>query len=252
MHDYWLTPNLCHEPTVSFTGSTLSSHCLGHNVRARLPPTINPDPKPFSTWVAPPPGWFYGNWKATYTSQPAYFSMQNMQYDFSPVFPQSTSTPGRNNDITSFQLANQSTVFTAYGIDTPRRSKDPSLGPEWDAVYDFTGMGALATVTNTWQIIAWGYDTLGDGYLVLYETPVAATGASSGLDIESRSENGPSLETLIRIYSALTALGNEELTGLVYSMQKQVVDGRRSGTPPVQCDIACVNNTGLPPGIILW
>ena len=166
-----------------------------------------------------------------------------MQYDASPVFPQSTTLPGQNNDLTSFQLANQSALFTAYGIDTPRRSNNPSLGPEWEAVYDFVGTGALAAVNNTWELLAWGYDTHGDGYLVIYETPVASNGAPSGLDIESRSEDGPSPQTLNGIYDALVRLGNEELTGLVRSTQRLVRDGRRSGTPPVQCDAACVNNT---------
>ena len=169
-----------------------------------------------------------------------------MQWDVSPVFPQSTTLPGQNNDLTSYMLANQSAVFTAYGFDAPRRSSDPSLGPEWDGVYDFIGVGALAAFNNSWEILAWGYDTRGDGYTVFYETPVAANGAPSGLDIDSRSENGPSPQTLNSIYDALMRLGNKELTGLVHSMRKLVMDGLRTGIPPVQCDITCVNNTNAP------
>lgn len=40
----------------------------------------------------------------------------------------------------------------------------------------------------------------------------------------------------------LLALGNAELSGLVGSVQKLTVDGRRTGMTPVQCDAACVNN----------
>ena len=172
-----------------------------------------------------------------------------MQYDGSPVFPQSDTLPGQNNDLTSYTLANQTEVLTAYGIDTPRRSNDPSLGPEWEAVYDFVGTGGLATVNNTWEMLAWGYDTYGDGYHVVDETPVARTGAPAGLDILSRSEGGPSTETLKEIYGALVQLDNAELTELVHSTRKLIVDGNRSGSPPVACDTACVNNTdaNLPP-----
>ena len=98
-------------------------------------------------------------------------------------------------------------------------------------------------------MLAWGYDTYGEGCHVVYETPVARTGAPAGLDILSRSECGPSTETLKGIYSALVQLNNAELTGLVHSSRKLVVDGKRSGSPPVACDTACVNNTyaNLPP-----
>ncbi|CAL1699634.1 unnamed protein product [Somion occarium] len=123
--------------------------CANSKARARLPPTINPNPKSALDWIAPPPGWFYGNWKVTYTSQPTYLPFDNMQYDSSPVFPQSATLPGQNNDLTSYQTANSSTILTVYGIDTPRRSNDPSLGPEWDVVYDFVGMGNLAAINNS-------------------------------------------------------------------------------------------------------
>lgn len=244
--------SLSHRPVrLLITGLSLTvdsaflGHCSNHTVTVRLPPTINPDPKMFSSWVAPPPGWFYGNWKVTYTSQPVYLPLQNMQYDGSPVFPQSSTLPGQNNDLTSYQLANDSTVFTAYGIDTPRRSNDPSLGAEWEAVYDFVGTGSLAATNNTWELLAWGYDTRGDGYMAIYETPVAESGQPSGLDILSRSENGPGAGTLKGIYDALLTLGNTELSGLVHSTQKLVIDGQRTGMPPVQCDVGCVNNINV-------
>lgn len=223
------------------------ARCSNQKVQARLPPTVAPNTSLFSSWVAPPPGWFYGNWKVTYTSQPAYFPFHNFQWDSSPLFPQSTGLPGQNNDLTSYQLANDSTVVTAYGIDTPRRSNDPSLGPEWDSVYDFDGTGALASVNNSWELLAWGYDTCGDAYTIIYETPVVAINSLSGLDIDSRSEHRPSPKTLEGIYDALTHLNNTELTELVRTTRKLVVDGRRTELPPVECDARCVDNTNLPP-----
>lgn len=217
--------------------------CRPRTVEARLPPTINPDPSRFLSWAPAPPGWIYGNWIITHTSQPSYFSLVNFQADTSPIFPQSAETPGQNNDLTSFQLAGSTTIHTAYGIDTPRRSNQKSLGPEWDHVYDFVGAGALSAVNNTWELLAWGYDTCGIGYLVIYETPVAATGAPAGLDIESKIDTGPSKETLREIYSALRGLGNEELTRLVGQTVPLVQNGARTGVDPVVCGVDCLNNT---------
>lgn len=221
----------------------LPDPCPSRKVEVRLPPTINPDPKSYLSWVSPPPGWFYGNWAITYSSQPSYLTLQNFQYDASPVFPQSAEIPGQNNDLTSFQVPNSSTIYTAYGIDTPRRSTQESLGPEWDHVYDFAGTGAIAAVNNTWELLAWGYDTCGVGYMVIYETAVAANDSPSSLDIESRLDVGPSHETLVEIYEQLRGLGSEELTNLVEETVQLVQNGDRRGLGPVSCDAACINNT---------
>ena len=232
--------------TILSVASTASNpiHCAKSSVEVRLPPTINPEPKTFSSWVPPPSGWFYGNWKITYTTQPTYLPLLNMQWDSSPVFPQSDPFPGLYNDLASGQLANQSSIITDYGIDTPRRYSDPSLGPEWEAVYEYTGTGALAAINETWEVLAWGYDASGDGYIVIYETASADNNsAPPGLEIASRSENGPSAETVKAILHGLASLGDAGLTGLACSTQKIVVDGRRTGMPPVQCDAPCMNNT---------
>ena len=214
------------------------------DVEIRLPPITNPDPKLFSSWIPPPHGWYYGNWKVTYSSQETYLGLRNMQWDASPVFPQSGAFPGQDNDLLSFQSDNQSTIFTEYGIDTPRRSSDPSLGPEWEAVYGYTVAGALSTVNETWEVLAWGYDAVGDGYLIIYETASAESSTSPpGLTIVSRSEDGPGLKTVDAISRGLVHLNDAGLTGLVHSMQRVIVDGRRTGIPPVQCDAACINNT---------
>ncbi|KAK7685979.1 hypothetical protein QCA50_010789 [Cerrena zonata] len=61
--------------------------------------------------------------------------------------------PGQNNDLISYQLANDSTILTAYGIDTHRRSNDPSMGSEWDAIYGLVGSGALVPDNNSWNFL---------------------------------------------------------------------------------------------------
>lgn len=163
-------------------------------------------------------------------------SLYNFQFDSSPVFPGNASYPfGRNNDLTSFQTKNSSTIITAYGFDTPRAS----LGP---FVFDYVGTGVFDVINNTWELMAWGYDTCGNGYFLNYETPVAATGAPADLDIQSRVEDGPSEETLQELIKGVEALGNDELTKLAQQLTKLPIDGRRSGKPPVVCDEACVEN----------
>ncbi len=247
MSNRWYVVHLSTESsphlTNVFSGSRLVE-CASRKVQVRLPPTINPSPKSFLSWVPPPPGWFYGNWAITLTSQPTYLPLKNFQYDAYPLFPQSLETPGQNVDLTSYQVGNSTTILTAYGIDTPRRSTNKTLGLEWDQVYDFAATGAIQAVNNTWELLAWGYDTCGVGYMVIYETPVVASGAPAGLDIEARSDVGPSHQTLRDIFEALRGLGNAELTSLVGQIVPLVKNGARRGMSPVVCDAACLNNTG--------
>ncbi|KAI0077400.1 hypothetical protein K474DRAFT_1697794 [Panus rudis PR-1116 ss-1] len=202
--------------------------CSSGKVHIRLPPTLNPNPAS-TKWIAPPPSWHYGNWKVTYSSQPLYAPTMNMQYDASPVFPQSSEFPGRNNDLGSFQLINSSTIITSYGIDTPRRTNNRTLGAEWDAVYDFSGTGILAGTKNTWEVLAWGYDECGDGYMVIYDTTINTFHSLPAIDIESRSETGPTPETIEKIFKALRSLKNGEIDALANQTMKLVHNGARNG-----------------------
>ncbi|KAI0786491.1 hypothetical protein C8Q75DRAFT_276239 [Abortiporus biennis] len=234
------TPGLAH----SCPHGRGNSQCEESPINVRLPPTINPHPESSRSWVASPPGWFYGHWGVTSSSQPLYQPLQNFQYDGSPVFPQSHDLPGQMNDLSSFQLPNTTTVSTLYGIDTPRRSNDKSLGSEWNDVYDFVGTGALSKMNMTWSVLAWGYDSCNNGYMLLYEPPVASSGASAGLDILSRVYSGISLETQTKLLSEIRKLNNKDLSDLVSQIVPLVQNGARDGMPPVVCDVACMNNTG--------
>lgn len=191
-----------------------------------------------------PAGWLYGNWHVTYSSQPTYLSLLNLQWSPSPHFPGSDALPGQNNDLSSFQLANDPTVRTAYGIDTPRRSNNKTLGSGWNDVYDFVGTGGLAAVNNSIEIMAWGYDTEGVPYTVMYETAVLdpAQPQPADLDIDSKSDMGPTNATLHFIFKALLELGNQDISELVKQTVPLVQNGARRGLGPVVCDAACVNN----------
>ena len=218
-------------------------HCNATTVHTRIPPLINPNPERFASWMPPPADWLFGNWKFTYTSQPLYLAdWQNAQVDISPTFPANASLPGQLNDLTSYQPPNSATVATFYVIDTPHRSSNTSLGIEWDAVFDFQGVGAISTINSSWAILAWGYDTCGLPFFVMYQTETASITSSPDLDILSRSDQGPTKETLVEILRSLRALGDEGITALVGQIKPTIQDGKRRGQPPVVCDEACVDN----------
>ncbi len=82
--------------------------------------------------------------------------------------------------------------------------------------------------------------------MAFYEGQEANGGAAPALDIVSRSEEGPTDETLYAVYSALASLGNGNITALVRNVtatpnSRQVVVG------PVACGEACMNNTNIVP-----
>jgi hypothetical protein len=215
-------------------------------VKLRYPPTV--DATADNTWTPPPPAWLFGNWKIRYSSRPSYQKLYNFQHDCYPVLPTNTSvTSGLQIDLTSFNLPpNPSNatlnemILTAFGYDTPLTNIAPS-------VYRFDGTGYLSGVSNIWEETAWGYDTKGVGYRVEYETAVVGEGPC--VNILSREETGPSQETLKEIFNSMRELyaGNESLLELVQNVTQLVVDGRRTATAPVACDMSCVDNADLAP-----
>ncbi|KAK3067580.1 hypothetical protein LTR53_015473 [Teratosphaeriaceae sp. CCFEE 6253] len=64
--------------------------------------------------------------------------------------------------------------ISAYAFDTPRRGNNASAGPGWVDVWDTVGAGQLSYFQNGWQLLAWGYDYDGMGYMVNDETAVVA------------------------------------------------------------------------------
>ena len=188
-----------------------------------------------STWAPAPYGYHFGSWWVSHSSQPTYQPLYNLQIEYYPVLPQSASF--RNVDLTSYQLANSSSVITGFGYDYYHYNDTVS-----DWVYDFVGTGTLAAFNNTWELLAWGYDTDGEPYMVLYETPVAFNSAPSDIDILSRVKGGPTADTRRALLEGLKELEIAELTMLVAEMVELPVDDRRDGLGPALCDQACMNN----------
>ncbi|KAJ3476874.1 hypothetical protein NLI96_g10861 [Meripilus lineatus] len=188
------------------------------------------------SWMSPPPGWLYGTWSLTHTSQRAYLPLRNIQFDASPVFPQSTNTPGRLNDLLTFQIGDSLALHAVYGIDTPLRSIHRSFDSKWDYSFHLVGVGGSTGFNLTWAITAWGYDSSGIGYFLLYEHN------PPNFDIFSKSDSGPSHETLESIHKAVRELGNEKLSQAVGHIVPTMQDGARRGEPPFQCDMACIDD----------
>jgi hypothetical protein len=161
--------------------------------------------------------------------------MRNLQYISNPI--DSADPAGDREDLTSFQLLNNDTVFTSYGIDTPTSIP---------AVYSYAGTGVLQGATDFLEILAWGYDCDGVGYRVSYSTLTTLTNTPASVDVLSRRDKGPDRATLNQIQATLVALGNANITALAEKIGPAVQDGARDGLPPVvQCDAACQSNEDL-------
>jgi hypothetical protein len=219
-------------------------------VEARLPPILFDNPALLEqNWTAPPKGWLFGTWDVTYSSVISYSFLYNFQY-FGAAYSEAT-IPGQNLDLTSFQISpTDSHVYTAYGIDTPHYRGNSDCGAECAYVYDFRGPNIDAA--NTWNLLAWGVDTRGDEYHVVYETQSydrngePLPGNTPGIDVICRNGEGPSQETLAGIFSALTGLGNANITSIVERIKRMKYDGRRKAEPQIVCGLSCLNNTNLP------
>jgi len=208
------------------------------HVPARLPPTFGQPTN--TTCKALPPGWNHGDWALTYSSKPIYHFLWNIQIHQNPLT--NAQTPGQLADITSFGYsANDSHTYTVYGIDTPY-----SENPQYTGVYNFNATGTLSGTSDTFEILSWGYDTAGHGFMAFYEGQEANGGAAPALDIVSRSAKGPTDETLYAIYSALASLGNDYITALVRNVTA-TPNSRQAVVGPVACGEACMNNTNIVP-----
>jgi hypothetical protein len=124
-------------------------------------------------------------------------------------------------------------IRTIYVISTPAFHS-----PE---VFIFNATSYL--IANTiYEVVAWGYDSNGDGYFMTYDGPTTGTGSPSDLTIYSRIEGGLGNALRSAIVQAFTGFENSELTQGAESLKKVPLDGRRAGMPLVSCDQACTEN----------
>lgn len=165
-----------------------------------------------------------------------------MQWTLSPT--DTTAIDGTLQDLTSeFALNETSFVFKNYGIDTPTVINGKPVADS----YTYIPTGPLFFANNTWEVMAWGYDTKGVPYSVVYETPADAGIVGPSLDIISRDDNGPSEETWKMIRAGIKGLHNKDLDNLLASVVKLTQNGGRNGELYPSCNSTCMTNGKLYP-----
>lgn len=225
-------------PTSPHSSHSTSDYCpkpLGApGVKLRLPPSMNNGKTPVY-WKPPPVGWYSRLWHMIYASNPQYTAFRNFQYDSLPLNPADPAGPV--NDLSSFQLPGNSTIYTSYGVDTPH--------PTLPAVLEYEGTGILAGATSEYSGLTWGCDKNGVPYYASYSTATEQTSTPAGIDILSASDLGPDQKTVDAIINGLKKLPNQEIKDLAATMTKMVQDGSRRGLPRVVCDDYCKSNQDL-------
>jgi hypothetical protein len=209
------------------TAATPASSCPpsvgAKGVRVRVPPTLSLNPS--TPWAPPPVGWYFKPWNMIYASNPQYFAFRNFNYDPTAIDP--TQPAGRVNDLSSFQLPGNATMYTSYGIATP------DSRPGFSAVLQYRGTGILADATSEYSIMAWGCDNSRTPYYVSYSTEAAASNTPAGIDIMSTSDKGLDGATVNALFAALKALSNPKIQPLVDTLTKMTQDGARNKLPRV-------------------
>ena len=160
-----------------------------------------------------------------------------MQWTLSPT--ETNPIDGTLQDLTTeFALNRTDFVFENYGIDTPTVINGKPVADS----FTYIPTGPLAFANNTWEVIAWGYDSIGVPYSVVYETPADAGFVGPSLDIISRDDTGPSKATLDLIYAGIKELHNQQLDGLLASVVKLTQNGGRNGERYPSCNATCTSN----------
>ncbi|KAF1950128.1 hypothetical protein CC80DRAFT_244563 [Byssothecium circinans] len=211
-------------------------NCGPSAVQVRLPVNKTGTAPP-SYWALPPPDFYFKPWNMVYATHAANLALRNFQYDPTPI---ANDAHSRINDLSSFQIPGNDTVFTSYGIDTP-------LSPNND-VLSYQGTGIISAATSLYSLNAWGCDANGTPYYVNYATASESTNTPAGIDIMSTRDDGMDLATFNVIKKKLIALGNAEVAAMANAFQRTVQDGGRRGMPRIrECDAQCQTNEGLIP-----
>jgi hypothetical protein len=193
-------------------------------VRVRLPPTFNTTSRHHARkWPAPLVGWYFKPWNMILASNAQYAAFRNLQYDPRAIDP--LDPTGLVEEVFSFQLPGNDSIYTTYGIDTPH--------PYFPNVLFYAATGVIAGATSEYSMTAWGCDVKGIPYYVSYSTATELTSTPAGIDLMSTSDEGPDQSTIDTVIRALKKLGNEEITRLVESLTRMAEDGGRTGLPRV-------------------
>ncbi|GKT50973.1 uncharacterized protein ColSpa_11154 [Colletotrichum spaethianum] len=132
------------------------------------------------------------------------------------------------HDLSTYQINGTKELTIYYGVDN-KRAED-------SGIYNFTlPSGGL---NYRLEILAWGYDTEGNGYKVTYENEAPEIQAPAALSVESRVATGPTQETVSRILAEVKKLGWVPLATLAEEMIPTTHNDGRKGLEYV-CDATC-------------
>ncbi|KAF1968038.1 hypothetical protein BU23DRAFT_572716 [Bimuria novae-zelandiae CBS 107.79] len=212
-----------------------SPKCGPKNFSLRDPPTF-PDGTTPPGWTPLPTGWIYKPWYQVLTSNTQAAQLRNFQWDPTPA---SRSNPaGPLNDLSSFQIPGNSTVYTSYGVATPNAS--------YVAVYDFRGTGILGNATSQYSWLGWGCDLNRNAWYVSYATAAEASGTPAGIDFMSVVDTGIDEKTLAAAVAALKRSSSVEVRRIAQTFVPNIQDGERRVLGRVrECDDKCKSNTEL-------
>ncbi|KAE8443026.1 hypothetical protein EG329_002420 [Mollisiaceae sp. DMI_Dod_QoI] len=215
--------------------SNLIKHQTPPNpINVRLPPTFAITGK---TWDPTPYNWFLGTWYFTYSNSVIYQLWQDMQWTLTQT--ETSAIDGTLQDLTTEFAVNETFfVFKNYGIDTPTVINGQAIPDS----YTYVPTGPLVFANNTWEVMAWGYDSNGVPFAAVYETPIPGGLEGASLDIISRDDNGPSKATLNAIYDGIKGLKNPQLNTLLASVVKLNQNGARNGQLYPSCNATCMTN----------
>ena len=226
-------------------------------ISVRLPPIVYEPATYSSDWIPPPPNYHWGNWKVGYSSQVVYHYLANFQVDHYGLVPNETTSYGKQVDLTSWSTnltdVTNSNTSSVFGYDTPVlfEGTDTTAGNN-AGVYRFVGEGVLATVTNSWQVLAWGIDSHGIEYRFEAETPAegqGTAGSPAGINLLSRAEGGPTAATRDALFAAFEQkcdqYGAEDWKAILKNVTALPLDGRRTGLRPISCDKRCQTNAQM-------
>lgn len=97
-------------------------------------------------------------------------------------------------------------------------------------------------------VVAWGRDTLGHDYYLLYRTSYDHDPYLTWFNVLSRSESGPCNKTVQELIKGIRQLGEQlqvdSWSDMVGNLQGVPEDDRRTGETPVSCDAVCMLNKG--------
>lgn len=151
---------------------------------------------------------------------------------------ESYGSNGAINDLSSFQVPNNTNIFTSYGVATPNAS--------YVDVYEYRGTGILENATSQYSWLAWGCDESYESYYLSYSSASVASGTPAGLDIMCTSEYGIDEDTKNKLLEALKQSGSGEVRKLAGAFVANVQDGGRRGKPRItECDEECKTNKNL-------